>query len=126
MKNFHRHLCCVWLAMSASASFASTSEPTQTPAQEAASPSAAIAAARAVLEQRDFETTYTLANGKPLVVTSFGEVLRARYARRAPITLRHDGQGHFASSDGSVVMQFVAGALGDTEKLQISVPGNWL
>jgi hypothetical protein len=126
MNTSHRSLCCILLAMSATACFGSSAVPTGAAASVSAPRPAELAGAQAVLAQRNVEHSYQMSNGRQLDATFFGEVVRVRYARHAPIVLRHDGQGHFVSNDGSVTLAFAVNAFGDVESLSLSAPGGWL
>ena len=74
----------------------------------------------------DLDTVYELSNGRRLAVTSYGESLQVRYARRAAINLKHDGSGHFVSGDGRLSLQFGFDTQGRAELVTVTMPATWL
>lgn len=125
MKTFVRHFCITLLAASAASAFAS-SETVAGQVVEITTPSAAVAAAQAVLANRHFESTYGMSTGRRLEVSARGDALRVRYGRRMPATLQHDGQGRFVSHDGKLALQFQPGEDGAAEHVRLTMPASWL
>lgn len=118
------------LALLAAAAHAAVAAP------ESASPSAArvevitssrsdLVAAEAVLALRSFDTAYEMSTGRRLTVASLGDALRVRYGRRAPATLRHDGQGRFVSQDGQLALRFALDQDGDPQRVRFVLPADW-
>lgn len=84
-----------------------------------------LAAAEAVLALRNVDTTYEMSTGRRLTVSSLGDGLRVRYGRRAPATLRHDGQGRFVSQDGQLALRFQLDRDGDPQQVRLVLPIDW-
>jgi hypothetical protein len=74
----------------------------------------------------DLDTVYEMSNGRRLAVTSYGESLQVRYARRAAISLKHDGSGNFVSGDGRLSLQFGFDGSGRPDLVSLTMPATWL
>ncbi len=86
----------------------------------------ARAAADVVLATRRFDSTYAIDGGRRLVVRAAGNALSVRYGRRPTQTLWHDGQGVFASRDGTLLMRFALDADGAPTTVHLNMPAHWL
>lgn len=84
-----------------------------------------LAAAEAVLARPAFDTTYEMSTGRRMTVATTGDALRVRYGRRAPATLRHDGQGRFVSQDGQLSLRFQLDTDGDPQLVRLALPAEW-
>lgn len=84
-----------------------------------------LAAAEVVLARPAFDTTYEMSTGRRMTVASIGDALRVRYGRRAPATLRHDGQGRFVSQDGQLSLRFQLDTDGDPQLVRLALPAGW-
>lgn len=74
----------------------------------------------------DLDSVYEMSNGRRLAVTSYGESLQVRYARRAAVNLKHDGSGNFVSGDGRLSLQFGFDRSGRPELVSLTMPAAWL
>ena len=74
----------------------------------------------------NLDTVYELSNGRRLAVTSYGESLQVRYARRAAVNLKHDGSGNFVSGDGRLSLNFGFDRSGQPELVNLTMPATWL
>lgn len=120
-----RLLALVMLAAAAPLAFAAAeSAPPAAARVEVITARADLAAAEAVLARPE-DTTYEMSTGRHMTVASLGDALRVRYGRRAPATLRYDGQGRFVSQDGQLRLRFVLDAKGDPQQVQLALPAAW-
>lgn len=114
------------LSAAATASFAAAEPPSAPAARvEVITSRADLAAAEAVLAMRHFDTAYEMSTGRRMTVAAQGDALRVRYGRRAPATLRHDGQGRFVSHDGALAMRFQLDGDGDPQLVRLVLPAAW-
>jgi hypothetical protein len=111
------------LTAAATTSFAATEPPSAGRVEVIVSRD--LAAAEAVLALRSFDTAYEMSTGRRMTVASVGDGLRVRYGRRAPATLRHDGQGRFVSEDGHLALRFQLDADGDPQLVRFLMPVQW-
>lgn len=96
-------------------------------------PQVQITASRAALDGsyvvdavRDLDSVYEMSNGRRMAVTSYGESLQMRYARRGAVNLKHDGNGNFVSGDGRLSLQFRFDRSGGPELVSLTMPATWL
>ena len=88
---------------------------------------AALDAAKVVIADRDFDTTYGMSTGRLLTVTQHGQgALQLRYGHRLPAIVRHDGQGVFVSVNGQWALQFALDATGEPTSVRLSMPADRL
>lgn len=121
-----QRLSLALLTTAACSAFAAPSRPAgEAPRVEVIVDRADLNAAEAVLAQRDFDTTYLMSTGRQLNVATLGDSLRVRYGRRAPATLRHDGQGRFVSRDGEFALRFALDEAGEPQLVRLSLPAPW-
>jgi hypothetical protein len=97
-----------------------------TPQVEITATRSAMSGAQIVDAVNDLDTVYEMSNGRRLVVTSYGESLQVRYARRATVNLKHDGNGNFVSGDGRLNLQFGFDRSGRPELVNLTMPATWL
>lgn len=126
MKRHLVPLASIVLAAVAASTAVHAADAGSEPRVEVTAPRADLGAAQAVLATRGFDATYGMSTGRPLAVSSIGESLRVRYGRRAPATLRHDGQGSFVSADGRLVLSFELDRHGEPQLVRLSLPAAWL
>lgn len=72
-----------------------------------------------------FDSTCAIDGGRRLVVRASGNALSVRYGRRPTQTSWHDGQGVFASRDGTLPMRFALDAGGEPTTVRLNVPAHW-
>jgi hypothetical protein len=113
-------------AASASAAIARPAEAAAAPQVITITAAPDLAAANAVLARGGPDLAFRTSSGHKLTFDRRGDRLIARYARRAPFTLRHDGSGAFVSGDGRVLVRFALDERGDPSTLRMSVPAGWL
>ena len=114
------------LAATAPLSFATTvSAPPASARVEVIVSRADLAGAEAVLARPAFDSVYEMSTGRRMSVASTGDALRVRYGRRAPATLRHDGQGRFVSQDGQLSLRFQLDTDGDPQLVRLALPAEW-
>lgn len=97
-----------------------------TPQVEISATRSAMNGSQVVMAVSELDTVYELSNGRRLVVTSYGESLQVRYARRGAVNLKHDGNGNFVSGDGRLSLQFGFDSRGRPELVSLTMPAAWL
>lgn len=97
-----------------------------TPQVEVTASRAALDGSFVVDAVRDLDSVYEMSNGRRIAVTSYGESLQMRYARRAAVNLKHDGNGNFVSGDGRLSLQFRFDRSGRPELVSLTMPATWL
>lgn len=97
-----------------------------TPQVEITASRAALDGSFVVAAVSDLDTVYEMSNGRRMAVTSYGESLQVRYARRGAMSLKHDGNGNFVSGDGRLSLQFGFDRSGRPELVSLTMPATWL
>jgi hypothetical protein len=126
MNHFTTTLSLALLVAVATPALAEGDSSRTTPQVEITASRAALDGAQIVDAVRDLDTVYEMSNGRRLVVTSYGESLQVRYARRGAMNLKHDGNGNFVSGDGRLSLQFGFDRSGRPELVSLTMPATWL
>ena len=114
------------LAAAASPALADGGSSRATPQVEITATRSAMNGPQIVDAVSDLDSVYEMSNGRRLAVTSYGESLQVRYARRAAVNLKHDGNGNFVSGDGRLSLQFGFDRSGRPELVSLTMPATWL
>ena len=114
------------LAAAASPALADGGSSRATPQVEITASRAAMDGSFVVNAVSDLDSLYEMSNGRRLAVTSYGESLQVRYARRAAVNLKHAGNGNFVSGDGRLSLQFGFDRSGRPELVSLTMPATWL
>lgn len=66
-----------------------------------------------------------VSSGHQMVVSVAGDAVEVRYGHKPTRLLRHDGQGRFVSTDGTMVLQFGLDDRGELAQVSLSLPKSW-
>jgi len=123
MNAFIHPIFAALLLAAASSAFAQSDTPA-VQRIEIIAPAEKVAAARVVMERREYDRQFAMSNGRTFAVDSFGETLQLRYRTKRHL-VRYNGQGSFVSNDGQVRVEFKLDASGEPDKLSVNLPAAW-